>query len=79
MKDGPGKIKHQMERGTLFEIELLDDQGNPMPNTNYTIRFAGGKEISGVTDDKGVAKHYDVPNEDFEIVVKEPESDSEST
>jgi uncharacterized protein (DUF2345 family) len=79
MLDGPGKVEQKMDRGKLLEVELMDDEGNPMPNTNYTIIFAGGKEITGVTDEKGIAKHYDLPDEDYEIVVEEPETDSEST
>lgn len=54
----------------VFEINLLDEEGNPMANVSYTLIFEGGTELKGTTDDNGVGKHEDVPEEDFEIFLQ---------
>lgn len=71
--DRPGKVEHQMVlTGKRFEIELADEQGRPMANVDYTVTFEGGMVLSGTTDENGVGKHWNAPDEeDFEITLKE--------
>ena len=73
VKDRPGKVEHQMVlAGKRFEIKLADEHSRPMANVDYTIRFEGGTVLSGTTDENGVGKHWNAPDEeDFEVMLKE--------
>ena len=44
-----------------IEIELNDDLGNPIPNVEYILNLADGKQRKGNLDDKGFAVEKDVP------------------
>jgi hypothetical protein len=56
-------------RSQELEIKLLDEEGNPMANVSYTLIFKGGTELKGTTDENGVGKHKDAPEEEFEIIL----------
>jgi hypothetical protein len=43
------------------DIRLLDPQGEPIPNVNYTLQLPNGEERSGTLDDAGEAREEDVP------------------
>lgn len=51
-----------------LEIKLLDDEGNPMVNVIYTLIFMGGTELKGTTDENGVGRHKDAPEEEFDVL-----------
>jgi len=53
-----------------LEIKLLDEEGNPMANVSYTLIFKGGTELKGTTDENGVGKHKDAPEEEFDIILQ---------
>jgi hypothetical protein len=53
-----------------LEINLLDEEGNPMANVSYTLLFEGGTELKGTSDENGVGRHKDAPDEDFEILLQ---------
>lgn len=53
-----------------FVIKLLDDKGNPMVNVIYTLIFKGGTELKGATDENGVGRHKDAPEEEFEVLLQ---------
>ena len=44
------------EDTTWIEIELLDDEGNPIPNEQYAIEIPGGSVRVGRLDDNGYAR-----------------------
>ena len=39
-----------------LEIELVDDDGNPVPNEAYTVELPDGSTVSGRLDDMGQAR-----------------------
>jgi len=44
-----------------IEIELLDDEGDPVPNEEYILYLSDGTEKNGNLDPEGYAREEDVP------------------
>lgn len=60
----------------FIEIELNDEEGNPLPKEEYKIIFADGNTIEGTLDDKGLARIEDIPPGAFKLVYKNTADDS---
>jgi hypothetical protein len=43
------------------EIELVDEYGNLLINTDFIIHYADGKSTKGKTDSQGIAKYLSIP------------------
>jgi len=53
-----------------IEIELVDENGNPVADEEYILYLPDGKERKGKVDSKGYAMEKDIPP--GEILVKFP-------
>ncbi len=58
--------KREQESGILefkdqFELRLVDEGGNPVPNEKYTLKLADGKIREGTLDKRGYAIEKDLP------------------
>ena len=51
-----GRVPPEPEEDTWIEIELLDPDGNPIPNEQYQIELPGGSIRIGRLDSNGRAK-----------------------
>ena len=45
---------------TWVEIELLDQDGNPVPGISYELTLPGGRKIKGSLDSSGLAMVRDI-------------------
>lgn len=60
--------KHEIKVNTIkarlldsIEIELVDENGNPVADEEYILYLPDGKERKGKVDSKGYAKEKDIP------------------
>jgi hypothetical protein len=58
--------KQEQESGLLefkdwIEIELVDDNGKPMPNEKYVLHLPDGNKRQGILDVNGFAKEENIP------------------
>ena len=60
-------VKPAKEEKSFIEIELHDENGDPLPNEDYIIKSADGKEIKGKLDDNGYAKIENVSGQSYKI------------
>ncbi len=44
-----------------IEIELVDEEGNPVPDEAYRITLPDGSSVTGTLDSNGFARHDDIP------------------
>ena len=58
----------------FLEIELVDEEGNPVADQKYWIKDAEGNEYEGMTDSSGKARLDDIPKGSCDISF--PEADS---
>jgi hypothetical protein len=70
---GGAEYGTKQESGLLLfkdwiEVELLDDKGRPVPDTDYILRLPDGAEKRGRLDAAGKARVEDVPPGKFKIV-----------
>lgn len=73
VKLGDAEYGKKQESGLLLfrdwiEVELLDSNGQPVPNQDYILRLADGTEKRGQLDGEGKARVEDVPPGKFRIV-----------
>jgi len=61
----------------FIALDYRDADGDPMAGVKYKIKFEGGKTIAGTLDDKGFARHENVPEKplvaEYEERQPEPE------
>ncbi len=50
------KAERTEEEDHWLEIELVDDEGNPVPGELYTVELPDGSTVSGRLDDQGQAR-----------------------
>ncbi len=73
VKLGDAEYGKKQESGLLLfkdwiEVELLDSNGQPVPNQDYILRLPDGTEKRGQLDGEGKARVEDVPPGKFRIV-----------
>lgn len=44
------------DKKSWIEVELLDQQGNPVPNEEYLVELPDGSTVDGNLDDKGLVR-----------------------
>jgi len=76
---GPGAASANKanEKETLwFDIELLDDAGNPVPNARYRVEAADGKIILGTLDSEGKARVDGIAKGEAKVTFPDIDGDS---
>lgn len=66
-RDGEGIVVGCTRGRSAIEIELVDDQGEPVADERYEIRLANGKVRRGKTDANGVALVDAIPDGECDI------------
>ena len=56
MQQGPTATALSPNKPSWVEIELVDEQGKPVPNENYEVRLADGTLFRGALDGNGQAR-----------------------
>ncbi len=52
----PSKAKEQKQKKSWIEIEMVDEQDQPVPGEAYKIELPDGTVAEGTLDDKGFAR-----------------------
>lgn len=60
-KNQPGQSKQQDKEGHYIEIELVDEQDNPVPGERYEIELPTGEVADGTLDENGFARVDKIP------------------
>jgi len=76
IKIGETEFGKDQESGILefkdwIEIELVDDEGNPIPDKEYEITLADGTKQEGTLDEEGKVRLEDIPPGNFTIKYKD--------
>ncbi|RDH46194.1 hypothetical protein [Zooshikella ganghwensis] len=50
-----------LKAATWLEIELLDDDGSPVPHETYNVLLKDGRELTGQLNSQGYAKLEGIP------------------